>query len=284
MKVHFLLGAIFFMGCASNMDQFSNKVAIENANENQVVSTLAEEDIVVTSYEKGQKKADLETAACVPKKAGTSATVIIFSDDGFNTKGKLCDSWFMQIFLGGGFNVLAVNLPGQGGSTGESDFYGPRDLAAVTGVIDELSADRKWEITGVWGYSKSTIIASFYAKKRQDVKWLILGGGIYDLEKFHKNLTEGVIKDTLDKMHAALGDDFYEARSIAWDIEDLPKRIYLYHAIGDPLVHESMAVAFRDALAVKEYNVSFLGLQKDAHDLSPTEHRQVISKIMELLK
>ena len=280
----FLFWVAFQAGCVSNMDQFSNKVDINSVDDRNAPIVPAAANVVVTPYSQNEKSWAIETVSCINTGNQGAAGVLVFLENGFNaTDLKLCDSWFMQVFLAAGYKVLAVNLPGQGRSSGIDDFYGPGSLGAVEGVIDPIASAKSMDIVGVWGYSKASIAASFYAKKSKKLKWLILGGGIYDLEKFHKGLASGAMKETLDKFHLEQGDELYETRSIAWDIENLPKNIFIYHAISDPVIPEAQAIGFRDSLAAREYNVNYIGIQESTHDLVEKTHQKVLGKIMEMI-
>ena len=283
-KARFLVFAAIQVGCASNVEQFSSKIDLDGASDQISVTVPSTVSVLLSPYTQGDNKGNIETVICAHQEKRSIAHVLIFSEKGFDSSDpKFCEDWAMQVFLADGYNTLAVNLPGQGKSTGLNDFYGPGDLRAVAEVTDKIMTEQKFGIVGVWGYSKASIIASFYAKKRKEVSWLILGGGIYDLEKYHKGLAPGSMKESLDQLYLVQKDELYEARSIAWDIENLPKNIYIYHAIGDPVIPEAQAVAFRDGLAVKEYNVNYFGLQENTHDLEQKKHQLVLKKILENL-
>ena len=279
------LGITIQLGCASNMEQFSNKVSIEGAEEQNVTSVPALAYTTRMSFSSGKDGGEIESSICLNQAIKSSDSVLVFMDSGFDlTESKFCDSWFMQVFLKEGYNPLAINLPAQGKSTGAGDFYGPGDLAAVSNLIEKVSNEKKMVIVGTWGYSKASIIASFYAKQNKTVKWLILGAGIYDLEVFHKGLVAGEMKKELDQLYLSHTEEFYEMRSIAWDIENLPRNVYIYHSIHDPLVPESQAVAFRDGLAAKEYNVNYIGVQENTHEIEPKKHQKILGKVLELIK
>jgi esterase/lipase len=136
----------------------------------------------------------------------------------------------------------------------------------------------------VWGYKEAAIAASFYAKHNPAIKTLILGSGVYDFELFHKKMSRSPQKEVADKLAAAEKDQFYEQRSIAWDLDGLPQQIFIYHGKQDQIVEEAQVSSFRNGIAAKEYKVKYYVLDDQKHDISQSRHSSVLADILKSLK
>ena len=88
-------------------------------------------------------------------------------------------------------------------------------------------------VVGIWGFGTGTIAATFLSKTLPSVQWMILGGGVYDLEITHKQSNYQAFKTMFDQIKHQEGDIAYEKRSIAWDFAGIPEMIGIYHAKDD---------------------------------------------------
>ncbi|MCX6118839.1 MAG: hypothetical protein NT027_14965 [Proteobacteria bacterium] len=180
-------------------------------------------------------------------------TVIAFHrfDAGFSPT-EFCKGWIGQVFLKNGFQVIGINRPNYVGSIGPDDLSGRDSLNAIDAAVKQSKVEN---LVGCWGYDTGTIAASFYAKSNSEkIKWLILGGGIYDLESY------------------------LESRSIAWDNHGLPKSIYLYHAIDDTFAPVNQANSFSDQLRTSEFKVFKTDINSGGHDLPWRAHMKIVDQ------
>src|SRR5690606_17999703 len=108
----------------------------------------------LASYDYNGVKYQAEWIACGLKKP--VATILVMHGDraGYDPK-DFCDGWIAQTFLAQEVEVIAVNRPGFGASTGKADFAGPQSIAAIAAGSREAlqSAKSPHPISGAWGYS-----------------------------------------------------------------------------------------------------------------------------------
>jgi len=237
----------------------------------------------LADYQHGGKSFKAQWLSC-ERTGGKGIVVLNHRDEaGFDDK-KFCSGWIAQAILQGGFDVVAVNRPGFAGSTGRSDFAGPRSIAAIEAGVKAAIAANPRTVVGVMGYSSGAIAAAFYARKVPGIAWMMLGGGIYDLEAVAKETQSEYIRKEVAAIKKAEGDLAWENRSIAYDVSGLPKRIVLYHGKNDTAVPSAQAQSFRDSLASSEYHVNLDVIDGVAHSIEWAHHRQIIQVLMKSLE
>ncbi len=214
-----------------------------------------------------------------PKSKGL--VLVNHSDTAGFAPDKFCTGWLAQTLLQAGWDVVAVNRPGFGGSTGKNDVAGPASIAAIEAGVKAATKGRP--VTGVMGYSSGVIAASFWAKKNPGPAWMILGGGIYDSELLAKSPAESELKKSLLAQAKLEGDVAWEARSIAWDLSGLPKRILIYHGKSNTVVPPSQAQSFRDSLASSEYLVTINIVDGVEHVIPWVNHQQILQVLLKSL-
>ena len=272
-----LLLTLLAAGCVStggddNKDQFT--IAQTAPKSFEILPATASAGLADYKYEDKSYKA--EWLACQPKAA--KRTILLMHRDraGFDAK-SFCQGWIAQAFLSEGFATIAVNRPGFGGSTGAVDFAGAHSIAAIAAGSKAAQAKTKIPApTGSWGYSSGAVAAAFAARKMGNLKFLILGGGPYDLYETEATTADGYLKKELAALKKAHGDEAFETRSVAYDVSDLPKRIIMYHGKNDTAIAPSQAEAFKDSLLSSEYNATLQVVDGVAHDIPWSQHYLIL--------
>lgn len=194
----FIIITSSLLSCVSNIKEFSDDVSIDPMVE-QVGNIKTKEIADRSKYQFKDQGYTVEWVGCIGKE--DNPTFILANDKShIVVKGHFCKGGLAQIFLKHGFNVIGINLPGVANSSGESDFGGPQSRTAIKSAVTHFSKQTKSGIEGIWGYYSASIAASFYAKKSKNIRWLILGGGIYDAEAIHKEAKHSKLKNALDKV------------------------------------------------------------------------------------
>jgi pimeloyl-ACP methyl ester carboxylesterase len=271
-----LIGGLL-TGCTSNVDEFSDVI---KADKEVIVEAVAAQSQALTeTYTYQDKEHTAEWLAC--KISSAEKTVLVINEGAEDLSPELCNGNVAQMFLGHSYDVLIFNPPGSGNSTGEDDFAGPHSLGALNATYKKALAQAKLPaLGGVWAVNEGTILASFFAKNQPSLEWVILGAGIYDLERAKRETTDVSLKQRITQIENAEGEDGLAARSIAWDYVGLPKRVYLYHGKDDKVVPIDNVNAFKDTLSTGEYSAEILFLEKKGHKLSEDDHAKVLANIL----
>lgn len=225
------------------------------------------------NYKYGASPATSQWIKCTGSKSRGTVLVMHRFDSGFDPQ-LFCKGWVAQVFIKKGFQVVAVNRPGNAGSDGVEDLAGPQSLAAIKAGLDASGSGT--QLTGIWGYDVGTIAAAFLAKQTPSVQWLILGGGIYDLEITARTTENTAFKTAIQKIKATEGELAFERRSIAWDFSGLTKTIALYHAHDDKFASASQADAFNAQLRTAEFKVFNNDIAGGSHDLPWRDHMRIV--------
>jgi len=269
-------------GCASlgSGNQKDSGLTIANTSHVDFVPVTAEAFVGMSNYTFGADTHQVEFINC--KIAAPKATIIAVHSDraGFDVS-KFCDGWIAQSFLSQGYDVIAVNRPGYGNSKGNPDFGGPQSIAALeSGVKAAVRIGRNpHQPSGIFGFSTGVSSAAFLAKKMPELKFLILGSGVYDYEATLAETKDSYLKRDLKKIRDSGGNKAIEDRSIAYDVAGLPKKIVLYHGKQDTAVSPEQAKAFSDSLESSEYKVTFQILEGVSQDIPWMHHRQILEVI-----
>lgn len=229
------------------------------------------------------KKAQVEWLAC-KKPDATKSILLVNPNDRAFAAGTFCDQdWAAQTFLGLGYNVVAVNRPGFGGTTpAEKDFGGPASVAAVNAVW--MGASKKAAVQQprvIWATGVGTIAAVFFSKNRTDVDQLVLGSGVYDAEEFLAQTNDAGLKAELVAARDRSKDSaFMDKRSIAWDLAGLPKKFILYHGEKDEVVPKQQAETMKDSLAANQTEVKLELLMGIGYAIPENKHRLVLETLL----
>lgn len=274
---HVFALALALTGCTSNVEEFGDVVAVEKAAVEKVPFEAMGE---ISSYAGAKQSERVAWAACRAKTSKGLVLLVNRDGAGFNSKG-VCEGWLSQAFLAEGFDVLTVNRPGFGDSTGDNDLGGPQSVLALQAALQAYqTAHPSPKLTGVWGMGSGAIAAGQLAKRASGLSWVMMGNGLYDAEQAMRQTRDAALKQGLEGVVGTEREAGLEKRSLAWDFEGLPKTVLLYHAELDEAVPASQASAFRDSLAAQEYRVRLMVLEKVGHDLPPDLHYGVLRKIL----
>lgn len=277
----FFLCALQF-NCAS-LDRNKSEVAESIAPEKSLAQRIpAKKTTQISDYKFKGSSYKVGWITCAADATQGTALLMHRDEAGFDPD-KVCDGWMAQVFLSSGFDVIAVNRPGYVNSTGKKDFAGPQSIESTRVAVTAAQRHVK-PLNGAWGYSSGAIGAGFFAKTVGNLQWLILGGGIYDLELQTRNTRNKLITDAIQSVLKTEGESAYEHRSLSYDLANIPKRIILYHGKTDTDVEISQAQSFRDVLRSQEFQVTLEELENMGHDLPWMNHYQVLQTLIRSLK
>lgn len=268
-------------GCVSNEQAFSDRIAVEavtDAPDSGEPRYVQEEGLFAAP-----KDRKVQWFSCT-QGAGVDAVVLLNPPETSFQKGQVCQHPVVSEFLAQGFNVVAINRPGHGESSG-TDFWGDDEaVASATALVSELQG-KGFRVSGLWAYGEASL-QGFRMAKTLPLKFLLIGNGIYDWEELLKKSQDPQFSARVRKIQSEAGEGsaFAEKRSIAWDFNGLPKEIYLYHNHGNLRVLPSEASAFKNSLAAGEYKVELLVLDQEGASLPAALHRGLIKKLGERLR
>lgn len=279
-----VVAVVVLAGCASLGGEESPTLTLSDASDEAVVGAVAFDEVTGLADYKYQKiSGKAEWIACKPK-SGAKATIMAMHEDraGFD-RARFCSGWIAQAFLSSGVAVVTVNRPGYGGSSGKPDFAGPKSQAAVLAAIKAINAKAKLAqpIAGAWGYGTGATAAALLSRGATGMQFLILGGGVYDMEETQSVTQDSYLRQDIAAIKATGGNKAIEDRSIAYDVSGLPKRIVVYHGKDDTAVPASQAKAFADALEAGEYKVTWQPIDGVGHALKIKDHRQILAALIQ---
>jgi hypothetical protein len=282
LTVGMIVGAL---GCAtlSRDEQPKLELAISDRIEFQDVK--AEFKTGLGEYEFQGQKFVVEWLAC--RRDGAKGAILVQHRDQFGFDSQsFCQGWVAQAGLAGGWNVMGINRPGYGKSTGYMDFAGAQSIAAIGAGVSAARAvlPEFKDFMAAWGYSSGAIAAAQYARQVGKIPWLIIGAGIFDTEQTLTTTGSAFIKDNLSKIVAVEGSGAHQIRSIAWDTQGLPPNLMLYHGAADDAVPVDRATAFRDSMASAGYKVELTVLPDTGRELPFRTHRDFLSKVFQRIQ
>lgn len=273
------LSTVLSAGCASlgaNKEAESD-LTISATSTVDFVPVVAEGFVGVANYEFGKTSHKVEFINCKIKDAKSTIIAVHSDKAGFDVS-KFCEGWITQSFLSQGFDVIAVNRPGYGNSTGKPDFTGQQSLMAMEqGVKSAVRIGRNpHQPAGIWGFSTGVTGAALLSKRLTGLKFLILGSGVYDYEMTLAETKDSYLKKDLEKIKETGGNKAIEERSIAYDVSGLPKKIVIYHGKQDTAVSPDQAKSFSDSLESSEYHVTFQLIDGVSQDIPWMHHRKIL--------
>ena len=268
-----------FVSCATKPKvEDESQLVIEKGDASVItlVETTTKTETTTYNFEGMQGNVQWISCSSVP---AAKRTVLVFHgmDAGYDP-ASFCKGWIGQVFASNGYNVLAINRPGYGLSTGGNDLSGPKSIEAIQAGVNQAKMP---SIEGVWAYDTGTIAAAFYAKKTgSSLKWMLLGGGIYDLEVVNKTTIHLGLKKQIETLKSEERDLVFERRSISWDFAGIPKLIGLYHAKGDQFAPIGQAESFNDQLRTAEYKVFKNDIAEEGHAIPWRAHAQIVGQVL----
>lgn len=268
--------------CASLAEK-GRQLDLSDQDEANFKTVTAEVVSGTSDYSFLASSAKVEWIAC--KAQGTKATIlVVHSDRAGYDKAKLCTHWLAQAFLNSGYDVLAINRPGYGASTGQPDFAGDQSEAAYAKALAEAPEKAKLpnQVTGAWGFETGASAAAKLAKNlKAGWRFLILGGGLYDYEQALKDTTDDYLKADLAQIKKTGGEKAIEDRSISYDTSGLPGEITIYHGSADTAAPAAQAKAFADSLESSgQYKVNVHMVEGAGHSLPWTQHRRLLEELL----
>lgn len=276
-----LIAWIWLAGCA-------HLAADEKAPDLSIASDPADQPLPVAAsrplrgmarYQLKSRPEQAEWSACLAQ--GSIRSVLLMHDNrsGFDLK-EFCQRPEAQAFLSQKFDVVTVQRPGFGESTGEQDSWGASSLIAVeAGVTAAVKQGAKLPV-GVWGYGTGAAAAVAFAKRPGQLRWLIVGGGVFDLEATEKQTVDRELRAEIAALRKASGDIAIEERSVAYDVIGLPKRFAIYHGKLDTVAPIKQAQAFGDTLQASGYEVTFQLLDGLPHIIPGYQHRKLLEVLV----
>lgn len=275
----FLLVSSFLItqaGCVGSAKE-SATLGIEYASAPQLVQISAVTNSGLAKYTFGGQKHESEWLTCVSDSKVRGAFVLVNPDELALDANEFCEGWLAQTFLNEGFAILAVNRPGFGNSTGQKDFGGEQSVEAIHAAmrVSQNEVNELPALKGIWGCQWGAVAAAF-AGKKDTLDYLVIGNGIFDLESLQESSTGKLVRQDIETIVNVEGEDGVEVRSIAWDVEGLPKYVFLYHGRDNEEVSYRTAESFRDNLATAEYKVNLRVLDQIDYQLKDSVHSQII--------
>lgn len=279
----FILTSSVLLGCATAPkidDTSSTKIDAESTKDFKLKVTESKSSSGLASYKFKGETYKAQWMSCVSN-AKAPFVAIFHGRDGFDS-ATFCRDWTAQVLIQNGFNVVAVNRPSKGQSSGNDDFSGPQSVEASIQGIKAATGNNP--VIGFWGYDTGTIAASFAAKSTPGLKWLLLGNGYYDLEIVERSTTSPEVKKLIETQKTLEGDAAIERRSIAWDASGLPSMLMIYHSNNDEIAPKAQAETFNNQLRTMQTKVFFDEINGTGHDLPWQAHFQIVSKALKNLK
>lgn len=279
MRIVALLSLTSFFSCASSPKRDDNsKFKTDPANKDPVFTIESTSKTGLADYKFEGATGKVQWISCVGAKNAGSVAVMHRMDAGFDP-ASFCSGWIAQSFLKAGYRVTGINRPSYGLSTGSDDLSGNQSIEAIKAG---LSAAEAGKLDGIWGYDAGAIAAAFYVKSHdKDIKWLIMGGGIYDLEIVARETNSDSLKKAVGIVKSKEGDTAFERRSIAWDFAGLPKVVGIYHAKDDLFSPIGHGDSINSQLRASEYKVYRTEVDAGGHDLPWRAHMNVLGQTLD---
>lgn len=279
-----LLAVIFLSGCATLAEKpGSGELTLLNTSDQKFKNVDSTAHSGIATYRHAANSQKVEWLGCHPTKASKRSILVMHSEMAAFDAKDFCNNWIAQAFLSNGFNVVAINRPGYGRSTGKKDLAGPNSMAALAAGLKALKKKHP-ELAapeGFWGYSLGATAAALFAKKTVNKpKYLILGSGAYDFEGTLSDTKDTKLKEDLNQLMQTESDLGFEIRSVAYDLADLPKRIALYHGTNDKTIKPQQTQDFYDSLQSDEYKVTLQFIKGVEHAIPENIHRKILNVLI----
>lgn len=272
------LAVFLTMGCVSNEKEFSDTVSGDSLRLKGDVASIGVKPAQVSlPYTFDKASYEVQMVTCSIK--GSKGQVLIVND-GINAFTEtLCKTDTAHAFYNHGFDVVGLNIPGTGTSTGAYDLGGLQSQQAVESAMETLQ--QQVPVVGLMGSYIGGIAAAQASKKVKDLNFLILGSAIFDLEAAYHQTSDKNLKLYVDRL--AKHDEqnaVFEARSIMWDPNGIPSKVLLFHGSSDSRVSSDQAKSFRDTLATQQKMVQLKIVDNLAGPLSDVQQAALIKQFL----
>jgi pimeloyl-ACP methyl ester carboxylesterase len=279
LRIAALIALSLAVGCATlSGDDETPVLTITETSESNFDPVAFDRTDGLADYTYKSRSFKAQWVTCKPKGKAKAAVLAMHADRAGFDAARFCNGWIAQTFLAANVAVVTVNRPGYGASTGTPDFSGPQSQAAVAAAVKATNVTPA--ISGAWGYDTGATAAALLSRGLGGLQFLILGGGVYDMEETLTTTQDGYLRKDIERIKATGGNKAIEERSIAYDVSGLPKRIIVYHGKNDTAVPSSQAKAFADALESGEYKVTFQEIEGMGHDVAWKDHRKVLQVLV----
>ena len=278
MRIVSLSLALTIMSCVANEKEFSDTVnvaSLASKRSSASIGVKPSKESITYSYEQANYR--VETVTCSIQ--ASSGQVLIVNDGISAFTDNFCKSDIAQAFFSHGLAVIALNLPGTGESSGDYDLGGAQSQESIVKVA--TSIQKQLPLVGLMGSYIGGIAAAQAAKKLPDLKFLILGSTIFDLEAAYSQTTDQNLRRYVERL-AQNGDlnTVFEPRSVMWDPTGLPGSVLLFHGGADLRVSSEQARSFRDTLATQQKMVQLKIVDELSGPLSDGQQSVLIERFL----
>jgi len=148
-----------------------------------------------------------------------------------------------------GYAGLAVSQPGYGGSQGPGDYVGPTTIKVLIEGYRRLQREPFVDAKrmGIVGYSRGGMAASLLALQLDDVKAVVMGGGVYDFKRLYDETGLDGIRQNM-KAETGMTEAAIRERSSILRMDKLNCPVLILHGEKDINVPVSQARLLRDRL------------------------------------
>lgn len=148
-----------------------------------------------------------------------------------------------------GYAGLAVSQPGYGGSQGPGDYVGPKTIKVLIEGYRRLQREPFVDAKrmGIVGYSRGGMAASLLALQLDDVKAVVMGGGVYDFKRLYDETGLDGIRQNM-KAETGMTEAAIRERSSILRMDKLNCPVLILHGEKDINVPVSQARLLRDRL------------------------------------
>ena len=275
--VFLLTMQLFFYGCVSNLEGFSDLISIDEDDEELLAVTSKVGEF---AYKFKEQESKAPYVVCEKEGLKSYFFLAVTGSKLETIDDSYCKKGVSQGFLGAGYNIVAFALPGYSKATGTKDFGGEHSIASIEAFMNGFSGPDKGQIHGLWAYGEGSIAAFFHSKKHPRSPKLVVGGGIYDMENVARSTKHEELKVVMTQLFQKEGEAAFEKRSVSWDPSGLPQKVILYHAEKDEYFPKDGAVYFRDSLLSQGGKVSLSVLPGALHILNEKLHRSAVKKLL----
>jgi dipeptidyl aminopeptidase/acylaminoacyl peptidase len=181
-----------------------------------------------------------------------------------------------------GFACMAITQPGFGKSEEGRDYVGPNTIKTLMSGFKKFQREPFVDAKhlGIYGYSRGAMAASLMAVQLDDLKAVVLGGGIYDFQKaYDENRIEG-IRDNMKKESGMTSKAIKERSSIV-QMENLKCPVLIIHGEKDMNVPVTQAYLLRDRLTALKKDFEIKLYPDRDHSLS---YAEIITPSVEFFK
>ncbi|HEV2799935.1 MAG TPA: prolyl oligopeptidase family serine peptidase [Pyrinomonadaceae bacterium] len=265
-----LFVVLLLSSCASLVRaQPSGREKIIEALERDGCVTLSSGGVKICKYDYVSDGRNVEAVSFQPSGSGAFPALMLIP--GYQRSAR--DYLPLGARLAGeGFASVAVTQPGFGKSEGQSDFVGPRTIAALVAGFNKFKREPYVDAgrMGVFGYSRGAMAASLLAVRLDDVRAAVFGGGIYDFKRAYDEIKDEGIRSNMER-EAGLTPAAVRDRSSLLQMEKLRCPVLILHGERDENAPVSQALLLRDRLTALKKDFEIKIFPDKGHGLDMQE-------------